>query len=343
MSFISKTVGKAAQILGRTYDYATPGAGTSRLTQAGRKAVQASSTPKAAPIDVNKAVGYINGHPYNAGGDFLDGYNPNQQQQAAPPSVPNTGAYDGSNGSGGTTAANDYDPNVDPALVAAARNRASGLMDAFRQAFAAVIGKIDALAGEKKQQVGDSYDKQKTSLTNNYNSTAQGIDQAEAARGTYNSSYRAAQQGTAQNAFNDAYSGLNTSEANDLADIGKWAETSKATAQAATPTYNVNDYGQVSDLLNIQQAIQQAVGQLGISGAGLGTTASNTAALNAITPKTETGSTALKSQLDKLANTNANSDAKRAIATQIVNDSGEDPNQWLDYFDRVSKTGSQTA
>lgn len=234
-----------------------------------------------------------------------------------------------------------YDPNTDPSKVAAAREQVTGLMGRFRQAFDAVMGKIDALAAEKRQQLGQNYDLQKQGLQQTYGNTSQGIDSAEAARGTFNSSYRAGQQGTALDAFNQAYGGLNRNEAQDIAGVGGWANTAKSQAVAATPTYNPNDYNNVSDLLNIKQAVDSAIGQLGVSGASLGTTAANTAALNKITPTQETGSATLQSQLAKLAGTTADPTAKRAIATQMINDSGADPNTFLDYYDRIAQqTGS---
>jgi len=237
-----------------------------------------------------------------------------------------TGLY-GSDGSGQVA-----DPNLDPGRIAALRGDIGGLLQRFGDVFNEVFGKVDALAADKANQIRQNYDLQRTGLQGNYADTSQGIDNSLAARGVLNSSYRAGQQGTALKAFNDANTGITQNENQDLGSVGSFVTQQKAQLDAAKPNVNPNDYTNVSDLLSVKDAVDSALGTLGVTGAGLDTNPQNIAQLSAIAPKQEAGSGALKAQLDRLAGTNAPDEAKLAIATQAISDSGADPSQWLDYF-----------
>ena len=163
-------------------------------------------------------------------------------------------------------------------------------------------------------------------------------------QGAGNSSYTAVQQGAAKDAFDTATRQLGEAQTGDLADVGQYATTTKAQLAAGKPNYDVNNYNTVSDLQTISDAVNQALGNLRIVKAGLGTQGEYVARLNAITPKQEQGSAALKAQLIKLSGVNAPPDAKRAIAETIINNNSTDAGNdqaWIDYFDQLlAQTGS---
>lgn len=237
--------------------------------------------------------------------------------------------------------AKPYDPNTDPGHMASLKGQIGNLMSMFQQAFSDVYNKVDQMASDKKRQLIDKYTLSQQGLDKNFGSTATGIDQVQSGRGAFNSSYRATQQGAAKDAYELATGQLNQGEQTDLATVGQTASTQKAQLEAGRPNFNVNDYGTVSDLLNVKNAVDQAVKNVQVSGAGIGTTSQFASQLNGLGPSVQdTGSAQLKSQLDKLAGTNAPNDAKAVIAQHAIDQAGADP-AWMDYFhQQIGKTGS---
>lgn len=274
--------------------------------------------------------GFTSSAPAGGGGDGSGG----PQVQGAGVDVGANGLYAGGAGA--------YDPNKDAARVNQVKNEVRGLMQLFQQAFDSAMSRVDALAGEKRGQLKEKYTGEKDKLSRNYGDTSTAIDDQMAARGAFNSSYRAREQGTAKDAFETAFSGLNRAESEDEAEIGRFADQQKAELRASTPNYNVDDYGEVDDLQSIKQNVDQAVKALGVTNAGLGTSSQYKANLDRIAPETaDKGNASLKSQLDRLAGTNANPEAKRFIAAQTIADAGEDPATWMDYFEQQNRlTGS---
>lgn len=245
-------------------------------------------------------------------------------------------------GGGGT--ATKQDPNTDPAHIAALRAQIVAAKAAFDQIFARVSNQINAAAADKKKQTMANYDTQQTGLDKNYSTTAQGIDNTIGSRGAFNSSYRASQQGTAKDAYDTATKQLQQGESSDLATIGQTADTQRAQMSAGRPNYNQNDYGTVSDLLSVKNAVDTALGNLKVSAAGVNTQGGFIKSLNSITPSVQdSGSAQLKSQLDKLAGTNAPDEAKVAIAQHAIKTAGADP-AWMNYFQQqLDNTGSTPA
>lgn len=247
-----------------------------------------------------------------------------------------TGLGGGSYGTGGSS-----DPDLDPAKIQAQRNQIRNLLSVFSQAYDEVVGKVDALAAQKKADFSKSYDEQQQGLDKNFGTTTQGIDDQFSARNAYHSSYRENAQQQAKDAYDSATGQLGEAENKDMASVGQFADQQKAEFAASRPNFNVDDYGKVSDLLDIGQTVQQALGKLQATGAGLGTDSQYIQHLNTITPTQETGSAALKAQLDKLANTGTNPDAKRAIAAVTIQNAGGDQSAWQDYFEKqLQQTGS---
>lgn len=334
--FISSATGQATRFVGRTYDYATPGSGTSRLTEAGR----AISDPNRvwSPSGGGGLIpgGFVNVSQPAAGG----GGGGQPQVGTANVAVPDGGVY-GAYGGGG--AAEAYDPNKDPANIARVRGEVQGLMGAFEAAFNDAMAKVDALAQQKKGEFAEKYKQAKDSLTQTYGDTSEQIDDQMSARGAFNSSYRAGEQGTAKNAFDKAYGDLGRSEEQDNASVGQFATEQKAQLAGARPNFNLGDYNDVGDLLSVKQSVDQAVKQLQTTGAGLMTSSAYRDNLNNIAPETaDAGNQVLKDQLNRLAGTNANPEAKRFIAQQTISDAGQDPAAWMDYFEQqLGATGSQ--
>lgn len=335
-SFISKAVNKGVNLAANI-----PGARNVGATVAG---TIGASTPAIGPLQTFRNAAFEAAH--NATNPAVNIYgeqnpvNVGQAKTVAPiaPVVgqvlgANTGLYSGANGS--------TDPDSDPTKIAQLRADVGNLLGQFKSAYDKVFGQVDQVATDKANQLRSNYDTQKQNLATNYGDTSQQIDQALGARGALNSSYDATEQGTAKDAFDQAMSGISTSENNDLAGVGQFATQQKAQLAASNPNVNPNDYSSVSDLLNVKAAVDQAVGQLGVTGAGLGTTSQYAQNINAIAPTQETGSATLKAQLDRLAGTNASPEAKMAIASQAISDSGADPNQWLDYFQSIANPSQQ--
>lgn len=245
----------------------------------------------------------------------------------------------GSFGAGGGAA---YDPNVDPVKIAAQRQHIRDLLGVFESAFNDVLSKVDTLASQKRGEFEKNYTDQQAGLDKNFGSTATGIDDQYSARNAYHSSYRENAQQQAKDAYDAATGQLGEAKQHDLASVGQFAEQQKAELAGGRPTVNVDDYGQVDDLLSIGQDVQSAVNKLYTTGAGLGTDSQYIGKLNAIKPVQEQGSAQLKGMLDKLAQTGGNNpDAKRAIAMSTIAKTGGDQTAWMDYFEKqLTQTGS---
>lgn len=254
------------------------------------------------------------------------------------------GVYGPGGGGGGRAAPAPppYDPNTDPVRIAQKRQEVRNLMGAFEQAFNEVLGKVDQLAAEKRGEFEKNYADQQMGLDKNFGTTSTGIDDQYSARNAYHSSYRENAQQQAKDAYETATGSLGQAKNKDLATVGQFAETQKAELGGSRPTFNVDDYGEVDDLLTIGQDVQAAVNKIKTTGAGIGTNSQYLSKLNSIAPVQETGSAQLKTMLDKLAMTGeSNPDAKRAIAQSTIAKIGGDQSAWMDYFEKqLKQTGS---
>lgn len=281
----------------------------------------------------NRSFSY--GAPGAAGGEVMGSNTQNPGFDAYGNPLGGGGAY----GAGG---GEPYDPNTDPAKVAAKRQEVRSLMSAFEHAFNDVVGKVDTLATARRGEIETNYGEQQQGLDKNFGAAAGGIDDQYSARNTFQSSYRDNAQQQARDAYEGATAQMGRAKENDFAGLGRFAEEQKAELAGGRPNFNVEDYGEVDDLLSIQQDVQNAIGRLNTTGAGLGTNSQYRAKLNSIAPTQEQGSSQLKGMLDKLAMTGqTNPDAKRAIAMSTIAKTGGDQSAWMDYFEKqMNQTGS---
>ncbi len=257
-----------------------------------------------------------------------------------------SGAYLGGGGGGGGFSSPPpqvkIDPNTDPSKIAAQRKAVLALMDVFNSAYNEVSGQVDAIAAEKRKMLEDNYAGQQEALDANFTTTSSGIDDQYSARNAFRSSYRENAQQQARDAYEKATKGLGTAKETDIADIGRFASEQRASMNSSRPSFDVNNYGEVDDLLSIGQDVQAAINRLRETGAGLGTNSQYKQRLDSIAPKQEGGSTALKAQLDKLAQVNASPETKRQIAATTIQNSGGDQSVWQDYFEKqMQLTGSE--
>jgi hypothetical protein len=214
-------------------------------------------------------------------------------------------------------------------------------MGAFQDAFEDVLRRVDAMAQEKRGAFEANYAQQQQGLDKNFGATTTGIDDQYSARNAYHSSYRENAQQQAKDAYDSATTQLGTAKGNDLASIGKFVDEQRASLNGSRPNYNLDEYGEVDDLMEVQQNVDQALNKIRETGAGLGSNSEYMTRLNSIAPTQETGSAALKAQLDKLVNVGTNPDAKRAIAMTTIANAGGDQTAWIDYFEKqLQQTGS---
>jgi len=251
------------------------------------------------------------------------------------------GAYGGAYGDGSGASAAKYDPNTDQVRINQKRAEIRGLMSMFESAFNDVLGRVDSLAAEKRGEFEKNYADQQVGLDKNFGNTTTGIDDQYGARNAYHSSYRESAQQQAKDAYDTATGQLVQAKDRDLGSVGQFAEQQKAELSGGRPTFNVDDYNQVDDLLSIGQDVQAAINKLNTTGAGLRTNSAYKANLDRIAPTQEQGSSQLKGMLDKLSNTGGNPDAKRAIAMSTIAKVGGDQTAWMDYFEKqMQQTGS---
>lgn len=156
--FITAPVGRAAQIVGRTYDYATPGAGTSTLTNAGRSITDRNQVYTGGGKDGNpsftRVQGAYTGTPSQANAGVLDN------------TAINNDAYSGGASSGYYVGGRNYGSadNYRNTQI----SETNSMLDDQDSTLRKLLGSVGTQKTQGIQKLADSYNTEKLAGENQY-------------------------------------------------------------------------------------------------------------------------------------------------------------------------------
>ena len=223
------------------------------------------------------------------------------------------------------------------------RGDATNRLRSILSAYDALFGGVDATVRDKTDQLNQSYDTQTQNLNKSFETGQGQTGSAYAARGLGQSSFLGDALGQNADIYNQNTTQLVNDRNNSLADLGRYAATTKAGFNAQKENYN-NILGQVGNydtqsLMALIPQLQQAYGNVQQQQAGLGTDSSFIQGLNSITPVQNRGADQLKTKLDALVASGAPMFAKNQIAGGVIKQAGlQDPSQrsyWENYWSQL--------
>lgn len=236
----------------------------------------------------------------------------------------------------GTGGGGSYDPTTDPTLVAQKRNQVMGLRGGLDSLFNQIYSGINTQAAQQQAESQTAFKTNQDALSNNYLQNVNKNDAAYTSRNAYDSSFRG-------NAYDAIKSDFNTqSQQNQqgydkrLADIGNYVATARAGVEGSRPQWDVyNQYNNTNDLTSAYNQLMGLEGNLRQQLAGLGTSDSYRQLAQSVTPYAQQQSQSIVDQLQKLAGTAGDANAKQIAAgtyiAQLPDQNTKD--YWQKFFD----------
>lgn len=258
---------------------------------------------------------------------------------AAPPSV--LGANATANGTPSGTGA-----PADP--YAGLRSSVANRISLIQHAYDALTGNIRNQVADQNNQNNQNYDKQLSSLGDQYQTTANGLGGAFSARGLGDSSFYGGAQQDAGKTYADNQQSILDSRNQTAAGLGQFAQSNIAQDEAAKNSYgdyltNLPNYTQ-SDLQSLDGSLGQAYNTVQGQAAGIGTNQQFVDTLHKYAPTQNQGGSQLASQLQQLVSSGAPTFAKNQIQQGLIKQAGiTDPSQvsyWADYFRKLQNGGA---
>lgn len=263
-----------------------------------------------------------------------------QSNQSGDPSTSSEGvsqAYDPYGGTGGS-----YDPTTNPTLVAQKRNQVMGLRGGLDNLFNQIYSGINTQAAQQQAESQQAFKTGQEALTNNFMRNTNQNDAAYTSRNAYDSSFRGNAQDMIKNDFTTQSQQNQQSYDKRLADIGNYVATARAGVEGARPQWDM--YGQYNDTNSLDQAYSQL---LGLEGnlrqqlAGLGSNDAYRQLAQSVTPYAQQQSQGVVDQLQKLAGTAGDANAKKIAAGTYI---AQLPDQnTKDYWQKFFESQSQGA
>jgi hypothetical protein len=346
--WLTVPLGRTGQAVGRTYDYATPGKGTSSLTRLGRNTVDITKDTHGNVMrsisgqnlrtlgPIGTPSGQVFRPPTSGGkdatGDYLNEYDP-------------AGHVLGAATRGGGSGGNGSNPATDPSSAEAAKKRGQlqGTWNTLKSVFDGLFGDIDNTVREKSADLQKNYDDQTNQVQNDYTKTAAQQANVFGGRGLGSSSYYQDAQKDASDTLQSTVDGLIKDNQANQAKLGEYATTTKSGVNASRQALedqanNLGNYG-LTDLNSVEGNFNSALQNAQQQRAGLKSNSQFIQDLNGIAPQQQQGSAQLQSKLANLINSSAPDSAKRYIAQGLIKaGTFGDQNQsayWNNYFDQL--------
>ena len=239
----------------------------------------------------------------------------------------NANPYQGTSTSGGGTAAPN---NIIGDL--------SGKIAALNQLYDLLSNDAGTLAQSRRSDLEKQYGKQTADLTKQYETNQAVMPNAFAANGIANSSYLAREAGNAADQYNQGLTSIEDNKQQGLAQIGQQYQSALSGYQSAKANLagaDRNFYGTAGDYKAAQQSYDQQANSLAAQRGGLMTNSQYAQTLNGIAPVQNTSTSALQDQLSKITQSSIPGYAKDTIAKGLIKQSGQDPNFYTDYYEKV--------
>lgn len=262
-------------------------------------------------------------------------------------------------GGGGTTYSNtaDFTPDAtaggtstyDAAAAAAAARTAqanalkssiTGLIGNIKGVYDAIYSDVNNVAADRTAQVDKSYNQDVQGLTGQFNNLFPQIGQGYAARGTYDSSYRGDAEKGATDQFGNEIGQLQTGHNQDLAGIGQFVSQQQANINSQkggldAVSQQIAASENPDELQALKNTLDERLRTVTASRADLGTQGSYLAQLNAAVP-VQNRLGPLQETLTNVINSAVPAPVKKAIANQIVSQSGVGGDEAKKLLDQIN-------
>lgn len=241
-------------------------------------------------------------------------------------------AYDAANTGGSTSGGGG---SAGPAYVSANLGDKIG---ALNQLYDLIYGDLNNLTQSRKSELEKQYGEQRTGLQSQYEKSQAVLPNAFVARGTrYSSDYENAATDAADT-YTKNLGSIQQDQDAKLAQIGQQYQSALSGYQAARANLggiNQNFYGTQGDLDAVRSQLDQQANNLSAERSKLMTDSQYRSSLNSIAPTQNMGASALQEQLAKITNSSIPGYAKDTIAKGLIKQSGEDPNFYTDYYEKI--------
>lgn len=211
-------------------------------------------------------------------------------------------------------------------------------INALNQLYDLLSNDVGSLAKSKRSDLENQYGKQTADLTKQYETNQAVMPNAFAANGIANSSYLAREAGNAADQYNQGLTSIEDNKQQGLAQIGQQYQSALSGYQSAKANLagaDRNFYGTAGDYKAAQQSYDQQANSLAAQRGGLMTNSQYAQTLNGIAPVQNTSTSALQEQLSKITQSSIPGYAKDTIAKGLIKQSGQDPNFYTDYYEKV--------
>jgi hypothetical protein len=243
-------------------------------------------------------------------------------------------AYDAAN-SGGSTRTGTSGGSTGPAMV---RANLGDKIGALNQLYDLIYGDLNNLTQTRKSDLEKQYGEQRTGLQSQYEKNQAVMPNAFAAKGIRDSSYYERAATDAADTYNSNLNSIQQDQDAKTAQIGQQYQTALSGYQSARANLggiNPDFYGTQGDLDAVRGQLDQQANNLSAERSKLMTDSQYRSSLNSIAPTQNMGSSALQEQLAKITNSSIPGYAKDTIAKGLIKQSGEDPNFYTDYYEKL--------
>ena len=242
------------------------------------------------------------------------------------------GGYGGYGGGG----AGGYNPNVDPAQIAAAKNEAFATWNELNNLYSHMSNQVDVFGADRRSQIDTSYGEQFQAADKDYSNAVAATNGAYTARNTYDSSWRGGDLQRNQDAYTNQVKSLERSRDDNYAQLGQTLASYKQ--QFANRPQWLGDGGDVNTYRSARDNYRGAKGELQGKQYNIFTQGQLQNELNKIAPAKNSLAATVKGRLDQLIASSAAPEAKWGIAKNTI-DSIKDPKekeQLLSYWNSLN-------
>ena len=225
------------------------------------------------------------------------------------------------------------------AKAAQIRDSITGLAHNIMNVYDSLYGSVDTAGADQAKQVNNKYDTEGTGLINQFNQDFPTIGNSYSARGAYDSSYRQDAENNASQSLADQQSQLGIGRNADLAKVGQFVATNKATLDSNKGGINaildqITNTTDPNELTSIQNAIQQKLLDAQTQQSQLGTQGGYVNQIQSLVP-TADQTASITANLHSILQGEANPMLKKSVGAKLIQTSGlpdDQKNQLLAQF-----------
>lgn len=314
--WITNTVGRASQAAGRTYDYLTPGAGTSTLTQVGRNIVDPNLvyTGSLSPFAPNPLITPGSEKKFQS------------TTSAAAPAPGGTTETTPDTSLMSTDMAGGAGTGIDYGAVSRAKGDISALIQSIGNLYDTIYGKQSATAQEQLANLEESYGKGTKALAETFAAEMPRLQASYNARGTGDST----EAMTAAYQAGKGYESQLESRAQELAGaktkLGEFLTTSRAGMEAQKGAYqralqDLQASTDINELTSFKNSLDQRIAELEAQASGTMTEAGYREALSQAIPR-QPDTAQLQANLTTLIQGQAAPMVKKSVGLRMIDLSG---------------------